>query len=615
MRNSLIVILLGMLSALGHAQAADLGASGACTSLERWSYGSGIEPATRKRFEKLLFAQVPPMQGFAEGLALARSGASAKAKLFGEYWKNRALLQGELASAALDGFSAIAASDPNAETIGVQLAAIDCINRIHERYPALPLPAEMRTRLAQIRGVMTPSQPHDPLWTLTVNLILEDLARDSSRSSVSSLASLLSGSGAYEAFGRGFIAAEERDHSQTIAALEKTLGRSDIDERLPQSLVRHLPHARLVLARAYYSTGQFERATAQYNLLPRSSNETPEMLSELSWSYLMSERYADAVGVATNLQVGHMRGTFTPEAPVVMAMSLNELCQYPDSLRAVQLFRRDYQAAYEWLTSWGKSPKQPLYPLAIQYLQKRDKRDQRPEQVPERVAGEWVRSTLFISHQEEIHRLFGEHDKAKAFVDGGTQSQNGLARDIRSRASGLNVGVREEQGGLLGVYNAEKVPAKKAADLAELRSLVDQYNHLRDAAEYLQPVLAELDTRAGAIREQLVQEINANLARRSARMLKQLEDTAENSKLVEVEIYNGASHDMIWRNAHPDYAAVEKKMKVAYSRPKGGTLNWGTVDPSNQKVEIWEDELGAFKANLHDNCSSKERYLALKSHS
>ena len=43
------------------------------------------------------------------------------------------------------------------------------------------------------------------------------------------------------------------------------------------------------------------------------------------------------------------------------------------------------------------------------------------------------------------------------------------------------------------------------------------------------------------------------------------------------------------------------------------TWDWGRAKSDNdENSEIWEDELGSFKANLYDNCSSKERFLALR---
>src|SRR5262249_43162896 len=157
---------------------------------------------------------------------------------------------------------------------------------------------------------------------------------------------------------------------------------------------RYVDPARLLLARSYYANGNFKGAVTQLKLIGRGSNDLSESLSELAWAFLMDERYNEAIGASISLQAGGLRHTFAPEAPMVMSMALNELCQYPDAVRAIQVFRRNYESPHRWLTEWETHPKD-LYPLAAQFLNK-------GKEVPERVASEWVRSPLFISHQDEI---------------------------------------------------------------------------------------------------------------------------------------------------------------------------------------------------------------------
>ncbi len=78
--------------------------------------------------------------------------------------------------------------------------------------------------------------------------------------------------------------------------------------------------------------------------------------------------------------------------------------------------------------------------------------------------------------------------------------------------------------------------------------------------------------------------------------------------------YNGASQDIIWKQAHPDYEAVAQDFR----KEDGGTIasavwSWGRVRGDlTEEGEYWEDELGTFKADLYDNCASKDRYLALQ---
>ena len=57
----------------------------------------------------------------------------------------------------------------------------------------------------------------------------------------------------------------------------------------------------------------------------------------------MNEKYPEAIGTAMNLDGGGLRHTFAPEAAMVSAMAMNELCQYPDAVREITVFRRNYE--------------------------------------------------------------------------------------------------------------------------------------------------------------------------------------------------------------------------------------------------------------------------------
>jgi hypothetical protein len=74
---------------------------------------------------------------------------------------------------------------------------------------------------------------------------------------------------------------------------------------------------------------------------------------------------------------------------------------------------------------------------------------------------------------------------------------------------------------------------------------------------------------------------------------------------VEIEIYQGATQDMILSNSNPD---IDRKIASLRQRKEfqlnANELNWGQI--STEKLgesEIWEDELGGFKADLPNKCS------------
>ncbi|MGZ3688034.1 MAG: hypothetical protein ACXVBW_07030, partial [Bdellovibrionota bacterium] len=103
--------------------------------------------------------------------------------------------------------------------------------------------------------------------------------------------------------------------------------------------------------------------------------------------------------------------------------------------------------------------------------------------------------------------------------------------------------------------------------------------------------------------------INEDLRARTRHMKAQLDEITENLQLVDAEIFQGASGDIVWQNAHPDYQQVAARITKEANKPQN---NWDWGRAPSSAGEIWEDELGSFQADLFDNCSSKEKYLALR---
>lgn len=289
---------------------------------------------------------------------------------------------------------------------------------------------------------------------------------------------------------------------------------------------------------------------------------------------------------------------------MVMAMSLNELCQYPESVRAIRAFQRNYEKAYKWL---GSSITENLYPLAVQYVRRAP-----AQTVPDRVASEWVRSPLFISSQDELNLLFDEQESTIALGRSGAKEQTKLADGLILRSKGLPARLRAAKNKM---KEGDRLPAVLKEDLLALKEMILRYRRLQQGAPVWHTILANHKKTAKATELKLVASINADLKARSERMRAQLEEIAENIQLIEVEIYNGASQDIIWQNAHPEYKKIAQKLKDEHKRETGAkTMDWGRAPASldEEGGEVWEDELGSFAANLYDNCSSKDKYLAIR---
>jgi hypothetical protein len=116
----------------------------------------------------------------------------------------------------------------------------------------------------------------------------------------------------------------------------------------------------------------------------------------------------------------------------------------------------------------------------------------------------------------------------------------------------------------------------------------------------------------------LEKKLESELQRKLARMGGRIEDVVDNLALMEIEILDGASKDIVWQNTHPEMAeAVKQKLsqKLAAAQNEAPTWNWGSAatqfdsDDWGENEEVWEDELGAHAVALNNLCQKKEKQL------
>ncbi len=584
--------------ALGAPEKSTYGMS-ACTSSEKWKFSADIPEYVQDDFKSFLGKKNKAVHGFSEALATRRFAKTDEAKLFSEYWISRALFDGELPHIAYEGFRSLASRPVTAENVGILTAALDCLTELHRAHPSIAISSDVAARLPEFWALAKFPGANEVVWRATGSVIRSLASMDQPpQGAAQELLAIMKGSGAHEQLAKGIWAAKNNQHQTTVAELEKFIANTSV----PSYLTRFMDAAHVLVARAYYSTERFDQASAHLKLVTKASNDLAMSLSELSWAYLMNERYGEAIGTAVNLEAGRMRSTFAPEGPMVMAMALNELCQYPESIAAINLFKKRYEKPYRWLSSWKKD--EPLYPQAIAFLR-------RQSSVPDRIASEWVRSPLFISTQDEINILFSERSSTASLAKIAYSEQEKLANEIIQKARALKP--------LLQQAKADRKKGKAmnrqvASDLDYVRRQVSHLRRLQTAAPVWKTIMKNYQGQVPGLVDKLMARINGDLKSRSIRMLAQLEEIVENTQLIEVEIYNGASQDIIWQNAHPDYKELAQKMKNDRQiASREHTYDWGKITVgSDEEEEIWEDELGSFKSNLFDNCNSKDKYLAIK---
>jgi tetratricopeptide (TPR) repeat protein len=553
-----------------------------CLPGEKWSI-SGTNPGWLNRFHDFVTGKSSALGGFADAVSLKRISAllnrSDFERDFSEYWVGRILFDLKLDPIAHQVFKSVL---ENSEQKEIRKAAFVCMAQIERRSPDYKVPADS----VEWGAFNLTEEDADVIYTAS-------LIRPTKLTAL-----LPSG---YRDFYNGVNAMKNRKYSDAHAHLTKFIAFLDTP-KIVTSLEQYRDQANIMLGRALYSTAHFKEATAQFQKVKKTSNLQIETLSNLSWAYLLQEEYDAAIGVSMQLRTGSLRNTFAPEPLMVAAMALNELCMYQDSIRTIQAFINDYGKSFEWLHQNEKNPE--IYAELLKHFRKQST-------VPTKVATEWMRSPAFLVRQEELNRLI-EHPKRLVEIRSkGYSEQVKVTNDfLLKTAKFLNDVKLAKAKKVAGEDFSDKLNGQYLTMKRDLRRLTRFYR----ASKIWKNLAHNYEKQIPAQRVRLVGLINKDLTAVNKQMLTALQNVRENSDWIEVEIYNGASQDLVWKDAHPDYEKVSAEIEETVAEEaSGSTWKWGRFLASEMELaEVWEDEVGALKADISNQCDKKDRYLKLK---
>jgi hypothetical protein len=584
-----------------------------CTSHEKWTWKMDSEALNQKKwvseFEDFLSGKSTVIRGFSEALALRRLATQDSERAFSEYWMSRALYQAGLIHLAQRGFNSLLTREPASNILGFQIASLGCISQIRKSYPAIDIDDKVARQLSPYLSNLQSLPLESSILKPVVWEAAFFIAIDPSHPSFNHMQLVLKNAGAYEHFSAAVMSASRNKHLETIKNLDLFFTSAQQGGVFFKS---YFNQAYLLYGRALYTLGRFTEAAQKYKLIHVRSNEWVHGLSELSWAYLLDGKYRESIGAGIGLQSGNLKNTFAPESLMVMAIALNEICQFPESMNVIQSFRKTYKDSYQWLNEQTseKATHKDYYKLAVAYAKKAPNLA-----APPIVASEWIRSPVFLSSQERINLIF----KEKALIDQlsaqGKAEQKNLTLKLLADAKALEAKFRLAK---IKLGENDRLPDSLLRNLEDLRERFIHFRRIKKAAPVWRTVLSHYQNAVPSIQTKMVNGISREISRLNLRMFAQLEEIAENNELIEVEIFNGASEDIIWQNAHPDFKEVSKKLKAEGS---GGIAaekvwDWGTTSGGfDGRAEIWEDEVGSLSANLFDNCENKDKYLAVKKRS
>ncbi len=564
-----------------------------CGERFAWNAPDSLERESIDAYAKTSSGGMAPVQGFAEAMALRRKAKDAETRIFAEHWATLALYKSGLQHSAFFGFATQAGREFAKRSDAVQVAALSCLSNIHARYPTLDYPGAVLEKLSAY-------PPGTPRSRLALHAVKNLVGAGKVGEEVDRMVKLTDEGSPYRSLAQLLSASARFKHADVNAAAKAYFAGDRPADLVPLDDV-----VRVLNGRSFYSIGRFDEATNEFRQVNKASNHLARTLQELAWVFLKGERYKDALGTVINLHSGGFRRTFTPEAPMVMAMAFNEVCHYPESLKAVEAFREGYRESFEWLKAWNAAGgKADLYRDAVSFL-----RTPKESGIPARVATEWIRSPFFIGRQDEVNLLVDAETRSGKLSTSGADLQQKMAVEILAL-------VQDIKPRYLKAKEADPVgelPLRVRQDLDLLKSKVTAYRRMKKGAPSWRLVMDAQSKRSATRKTKLVGDIKRDLAGLSKRMLAQLEDVADNIYFVEVEIFQGATQDMIWQNANPEFKKLNERLSQEKASIRLTEWNWGKIKGGLAGThEVWDDELGQFRADLPDNCENKQKYLNIR---
>jgi tetratricopeptide (TPR) repeat protein len=436
----------------------------ACSAGEAWESDENIPPRWRKHFRESM-ARAGATASDVRVVWNLRKKSGGKNTLFLGQWLGSLLLKAGLPLEAFAIYQENILKNPEDPNHAGLWENISCLGEIRKKFPSLEISPALQHTLLKLAPAAKAGKEARGFQNALFLAGLDSLSRAEANPKPQGTVSALEGAG----ISQGVLKALQAASGSGTEALPVL---HSIDSEVP-----HLPFPlanslRMLAGQLHYTKGEFEEALRSWNQVSQESNQFAEALRGISWAQLSLERHSNAVGSAYNLLVGPLQRTFHPDAYLIIAIALNETCDFPRSMETIKAFKRAYRGSYAWLSAWQKR-RPALYPQLAGFLRG-------DAGVPRYIGLEWARSPFFLSRQDEINELLLEREqlgefhrkaaKDKAFQEYLTSRRDAGARRERQLVKAVGSALEEDAKRMLGsiVKVAEEMQLVRAEVLSNV---------------------------------------------------------------------------------------------------------------------------------------------------
>lgn len=341
----------------------------------------------------------------------------------------------------------------------------------------------------------------------------------------------------------------------------------------------------LTLARLHFQAGQYKEAFDQYLKVDKKSPEWMGAMVEQAWTQILSQDYEGAAGNMFSLHTDFFKKNFAPESYVVRTVGYLNLCQFGDGAKVVFEFKKKYLPVLKQLNDYGKKMQTHVnyYDTVKTWIKNPDLSS--VDGLPREFIYSLTRHPSFILEQKMINDVEDEVNNLnkinlnllKTERKALAASNDARAKLIELKKNGDKSLSLEQEKRLMSSKIQHYIAKKARNSIKQLRA---------DASSRLEKEKTKYRDRAGGA-----------LKSRFMQMLTRLNESLDQSEVLQYELYSGAGEHLRYQMAGGE---INEKERPELKVEKGKSLNW------EFKGELWEDELGHYRSSLKNVCAPED---------
>lgn len=392
---------------------------------------------------------------------------------------------------------------------------------------------------------------------------------------------------------------------KTTAAkqLQQLVAKAKVDKDKNKEI---LSLASINLGRILFTQEKFEKSLVHFKDVHKNTSLWVRALVEQGWAQLMMGDAPGAIGNMYSLHSPYFTAVYKPESYVVRTIGYLNICQYGDAYKTLSLLESDYRPWQNAVSNYikKKSDSKNYYHTVKRYLSGQSSSN--VDGLPFQVIREMARQKGFLNAQGAINDKFDEKQRYEG-VYAGIRKSKANFKWRRNKA-------KERLNKAKALVNKSKTDNSLAPQVNTLKAQVRNESRLITGYDYLIKLMDEsrrsyktlyrTDNKILAkYKKNLEKKAGKSLVSHLKRLQVDMARMLNNNEFLRYEVFAGSGQNIRYQVAGGNTA---KTQRIPASIKPEKSLNWSFSG------EYWEDEIGAYRSSLKNNCPQMGHFSSLK---